>query len=197
MALLITPPGLLSFPNLFVAKPPAKDAKPRFNCILIFNAKAQKAPEFAALKAAELEAARKKHGDKLDNPAFMKKFTWAFHDWEEMQQYSGFDEGTVHLKPWSYQRPGVVWPYAGADGRPAPITVPDDIFPGQLARADVNFFGYTEGGNYGVSCGLNNLQIVKRDMPRLDNRVAASKAFDAIEDESDAAPFGNDDDIPF
>lgn len=194
---IITCPGLLMFPHLWVPQPPIKPTdKPRYNCIIVFSEKAQKTESYAALKAAELEAARKFHGTKLDDKGFMRNFKWAFHDGEEMAKYQGFDPGTTFLKPWSYNRPGVVWGYNGEDGKPAVVQSPTDIWPGMLARIQGNFFGYNTSGNYGVNFGLDNVQITKRDMPRMDGRQNARDAFDAVEGE-EPVDFGGDSDSPF
>src|SRR6516225_8219755 len=45
-------------------------------------------------------------------------------------------------------------------------------------------FAWTKSGKRGVSFGLNHLQIVK-DGTRIDGRISADKAFDAIENEGE------------
>lgn len=190
MAALITPIGVLSFPNLFVARPPVAGADPRFSATLIFNEAAQKTPEFVALKKAIKECAEAEWGSKLKDPNFAKKLRNPIRDANE-KSYEGYDAGCVFISPWTKRRPGIV------DGRLQPIDVPDDVFAGQLARADVSVFAYSQSGNMGVSIGLNNVQITKKDMPRLDGRTAADKAFGAIDDEQGSSSSSDDDEIPF
>lgn len=193
--LLITPSGVLSFPHLYVARPPVRGAEPRFSCTIIFDAAAQATPEYKALKEAAHAVALAEFGSaKLADKNFMKKFRSPFRDASE-KSYEGYDEGSIFISPWTKKRPGVV------DARLQDITVPDDVWAGQLVRGDVNPFAYSEGGNYGVSFGLNNIQVIKRKMPRLDGRRAANKAFGALEiEDEEALPMGaapSDDDIPF
>ena len=143
--LLITPQGILSFPHLYVARPPVRGAEPRFSCTIIFNADAQATPEYKALKDAAHAVAVAEFGEaKLKDKNFMRKFRSPFRDASE-KSYEGYDEGSVFISPWTKKRPGVV------DARLQDITVPDDVWAGQLVRADVNPFAYSQSGNYGVS----------------------------------------------
>lgn len=193
MSELITPVGVLSFPHLFEARPPVRGAEPRFSCTFIFDAAAQATPEYAALKKAAHEVAIAEFGEaKLKDANFMRKFRSPFRDASE-KSYAGYDEGSVFISPWTKKRPDVV------DARLQDITVPDDVWAGQMARGSVKPFAYSEGGNYGVSFGLNNVQITKRKMPRMDGRKAGNKTFGAIEDESvgTVGQSSNDDEIPF
>ena len=48
---LFTPEAILSYPNLFVARPGQDGGEPKFSCTLVFDEKAQKTKEFAAMKA--------------------------------------------------------------------------------------------------------------------------------------------------
>ena len=47
-----TPIALLSYPHLFVARPAAPGADPRFSCALLFDQAAQKDPAFLELRKA-------------------------------------------------------------------------------------------------------------------------------------------------
>ena len=81
--------------------------------------------------------------------------------------YQGYDiEGGIYIAPWSTKRPDVV------DARLQDITVPTDVWAGQLVRVSVNPFAYSNSGNMGVSLGLNNVQICRTDGVRLDGRRA-------------------------
>ena len=46
-------------------------------------------------------------------------------------------------------------------------------------------FFYDKAGNKGVSFGLNHVQIIKADMPRIDGRISVDKAFGPVEDDDD------------
>jgi hypothetical protein len=100
----------------------------------------------------------------------------------------------VFIQPWSKDRPGVV------DARLQEITVPADVWPGQMARATVRAFGYDVSGNKGVSFNLNNIQICRTDGPRLDDRRKAEDEFDVYGDALVGAGAGagmDDDEPPF
>lgn len=190
---LITPIGRLSFPNFFVAKSAVPGAEPRFSGSLIISKDAQNSPEFKALKIAIKECAEAEFGSKLKDPNFLKKLRNPIRPGSE-KSYAGYDEdGCVFISPWTKNRPGLI----GPDTKD--IDVPADVWAGQLARFDVGVFAYNTSGNMGVSLGLNNVQITKRDMPRLDGRAPANKVFGAVAEEADEGPksVSTDDDIPF
>lgn len=182
----ISPTGLLSFPHLFTPRAPVPGAEERYSAVLIFDAEAQKTPEYKAMRAAAGAAARAEFGDKMP-----KNMRSPFRDASE-KEYAGYEPGCTFVQFWTKQKPGIV------DARLQEILAPDDVWPGQLARVSYKAFAYNVSGNAGVSFGLNNIQIIKKDMPRLDGRMAANKEFDAVDgggddNGGDAA----DDDIPF
>lgn len=185
----ITPTGMISFPHLFEKRPRARGGEPVYSVSLIMNEAAQKTPQFKELEKRCLEIAREKFGSKMDDPKFVERLkqsrNWPIKD-ASSKDYEGYQEdGAVFISPWTKRRPGVVGPDPEVD-----IEIDDDVWPGQLARLEVNPFGYDEP-QPGVSIGLNNVQIVKPDMPRIDGRKAASKVFGKVEQTT------NDDDLPF
>lgn len=193
MAGIITPIGVLSFPNLFIAKAAVPGAEPRFSNTLIFNKDAQATPEFKALKAAIKECAEKEFGSKLKDPNFVKKLRNPIRPASE-KSYEGYQEdGAVFISPWTKRRPGIVGPSL------QPIDVADDVWAGQLARCEVSVFAYNTSGNAGISLGLSNVQITKRDMPRMDGRSAPDKVFGKVDsaDDEPSKPASDDDDLPF
>jgi hypothetical protein len=179
MAAITTPFGMLSFPNIFKARPPADGAEPRFSINIVFDEEAQKTAAFAELKKAVDECVKEKWGDKppknLRNP---------LRDAGE-KDYGGYDDGKIFINAWTKTPPGIVGPDC------EDILDANDVWAGQLARATVNPFAYDTSGNKGVAFGLENIQIGKFDMPRMDGRVAANKAFGAAEvSEGNFNPFG-------
>jgi hypothetical protein len=142
---------------------------------ILFDKEAQNSPEYKALKAAVNACVKEKWGDKV--PSGLRS---PFRDAGE-KDYAGYEDGMIYINPWSKQKPGIV------DGRLQDVLAADDVFPGQLVRATVRPFAYDNSGNRGVSFGLQNIQIVKKDMPRLDGKRAASSDFDAL-DEADPNP---------
>lgn len=181
---VVTPVGVLSFPSLFSPKAPAPGAKERYSATLIFDHEAQKDPAFAALKDAANAAAKEKWGTKI--PSNMRS---PFRDAGE-KSYAGYEPGHIFINAWSQSQPGVV------DGRRNEILDAKEVFPGQLARFRVKAFAYEAQGNRGVAFGLEHVQIVKKDSPRLDGKVAANMAFDDMDLTSDEKETA-DSDAPF
>lgn len=185
----ITPVGMLSFCDpLFEKKPRARGGEPVHSTSLIFNKAAQKTDAYKALEARCMELARELFREKMDDPKFVAKLkaskNWPLKNANE-KDYEGYqDEGAIFISPWTKRRPGVVGPDPDVD------MFRDDVWPGQLARAEVNPFPYTDP-QPGIGMGLNNVQIVKTDMPRIDGRKPANKVFGKVEQVE------NDDDLPF
>lgn len=177
MSSLRTPTGMLSFPQLFQAKAAAPGAEPRFSINLIFDRAAQATPEFAALRRQVAQAIDAKWGaGKSQDREWIKrnKIRSPFRSCSD-REYAGYDvEGGVFIAPWSKNKPGVV------DARLQDILVPSDVFSGQLARCTVHAFAYDQQANKGIAFNLNNVQITRADMPRLDGRKEAKEEFDNI-----------------
>ena len=183
---LRTPVGMSSFCHLFTARAPSPGAEPRFSMNILFDAEAQKSPEYAALKKAVNACV----SEKWPNGAPSGLRT-PFRDAGE-KEYSGYEKGIIYINPWSKQKPGIV------DGRLQDILAADDVFPGQLVRATIRPFAYDNSGNKGVSFGLQNVQIVKKDMPRLDGKTKASSDFDALDEAyADGSELETDNTDPF
>lgn len=183
---LITPPGVLSFAHLFKPHAAVQGQEPRFSLVLIFSPESQKTPEYQALRKAVHGAITKEWGaQKAADQAFLSRLRLPFRKAEE-KQYAGYEPGHIFISPWTKSRPGVV------DGRNQDM-MEADVWSGQVARASVRPFAYTQSGNMGVSFALNNVQIMKKDMPRLDGRKKASDEFGLV----DGDPAMADDDVPF
>ena len=188
MPSLRTPIGILSFPRVFTPRPRAQGGEPVYQVNLLFDKASQATPEFAALRRAVSVLIDETWGkDKHQDKAFVSKLRNPFRKCAE-KSYKGYDiEGGVYIAPWTKTRPGVV------NAQRQEITVPDDVWAGQLARATVAPFAYDNSGNKGVSFALNNLQICRTDMPRLDGRTAAEDDFDEFTDVGELV----DEDAPF
>ncbi len=167
-----TPPGLLSFPHLFVPRSPARGVDARYSIALLFDPAAQKRPEFKALKDAVFDVIAEQWGDnKAKDAKFIATLRLPWSD-AGSKDYEGYVAGHLVIQPWSKDKPGLI-DVSGAD-----ILAPADVWAGQIARAFVNPFAYENSGNKGVSLGLQHVQILKADMPRIDGRKSAKDAFD-------------------
>ena len=169
---LITPQAILSYPALFEPKP--NDSGDLFySCALVFPP----GTNLDELRAAADTAGREKFGAKW-NP---KTHKLPFRDDAEDK---GYPSGSVFINMKSKGKPGIVDRYAGTDGKPRPITEPDQLYAGALVRASVRFYGYEAKGNKGVAVALNNLQKLG-DGERLDGRARAEDEFSALQTEAD------------
>lgn len=204
----LTPIGILYFPALFTAKGnrqnPAQEH--RFSTVLLFDELATQTTAYKDMKLAALAAVAAKWGDaKAADVPFLKSLRMPFRPADE-KQYGGFEDGKIFISPWRSGKdgaPGVV------DLRGTVISVPSDVWGGQLARATVRAFAYDNNGNKGVSFILEHVQLVKADMPRRDGQQSASEAFGSAGgiDAAQAAALGigvtpttshdDSDDLPF
>jgi Protein of unknown function (DUF2815) len=180
MAALLTPYATLSFPTLFTPKPRAEGGEPVYSCALLFDGAAQKSKEYKAMQDACVAAFKEKFPG-----ASMNGATFPFRDaGEKADKYQGYEPGVMYINPWTKNKPGIV------DARLQDVLMPDEVYAGQLVRAQIAPFAWINSGKKGVSFGLNHIQIVA-NRERIDGRVAANKAFSAIEDmeETEDAPF--------
>jgi hypothetical protein len=155
---------------------------PRFSMILVFSPDQQKSPAYAQLKQGVADAIDAKFGaGKCRDVNWLKqvKFASPFRDAGEKGQYQGFNQGHIFIAPWTKSKPGIV------DANRQEIFAPADVWAGQLARANVSFYAYQVSGNTGCSLMLDNVQIVKQDMPRMDGRVSADRAFAVVNEATD------------
>lgn len=184
MATVMTPIGTLNFPTFFEAK--ANQANPsqgkRFSGMLLFDKQATETTAYKELRAAIMEAIEYKFGaSKAQDAAFVRSLRMPLRPATE-KTYAGFDQGEIFMSAWSKEEdgaPGVV------DLQGDRIVVPGDVFSGQLGRMTVRPFAYDSNGNKGVAFGLEHIQIVKADMPRLDGKQKAEDAFKAGENGTD------------
>src|SRR5262245_16470519 len=180
MTTFITPYATLSFPNLFAPKPKFQGNEPVYSCALLFDAAAQQSKEWKAIQQGCIDAATKKWGPNVN----LKNVEMPFKDaGEKAEKYQGYEEGIIVINPWSKNKPGIV------DARLQDVLLPEQVYAGQIVRAQVNPFAWDPSGRRGVSLGLNHIQIVKHDAPRIDGRVPANRAFDVVEDAEEESPF--------
>jgi ssDNA-binding protein len=174
MTSLNTPYATLSFVNAFSPRPKAEGTPPVFSCSLIFDPQQQKDVAFKALKDAVLEAAQREWGTNFNQKTLVSPFRDAGE-----KSYAGYLPGHVYISPWSKNKPGIV------DKNRQEIELPEQVWSGQLVRANVTPFAWSHTGRRGVSFGWNGLQIIRSEgRERLDGRPKASDAFnDGIVDE--------------
>lgn len=172
---VMTPDGILSFPALFEARAAQEGAEPRFSINIIFDEVAQRSQKFK-----DLQAAIEKEAMEFFQGKPPKGWRNPIRDAGE-KDYAGYEDGSVYVQAWSKTKPGLVGPNLEE------IDVPSDVFAGQKVRATVRPFGYNKQGNKGVGLSLQNVMIVKYDMPRLDGRTSAKQDFNGLAEETEDA----------
>lgn len=193
MSTIITPPGIACFtqrlftPGHIGKAQPGKDEE--YSIVILFPEPALETPEWEAVRAGINSAAFDKFGaTKMGDDAFVAKLKKKLpvKDAEEKQGiWKGFESGrkwmTLKRKK-SWDRPQVV------DASGHEIVDETQIFPGAVIRAGVRFYAYDNEFGTGVSVTLDMVQLLKggKDVPRLDNRVDAKKAFGSTAVPTDA-----------
>lgn len=168
MTTVNTPYATLSFANIFTPRPRVEGGQPVYSCSLIFDPAQQKSPKYKEMVDAVIEAARKEWGANVN----MKQIQMPFRDAGE-KTYDGYHPGHIFISPWSKNKPGVV------DVNRQDILLKEEVWSGQLVRANVTPFAWSHTGRKGVSFGLNHLQIIQSEgRDRLDGRPSATSAFD-------------------
>ena len=175
---LITPEARLSYPALFEAQADAeRGAQVRLLAGIPGGHRPFGARERGA-RGARGALGRQGQGDAAEEAAEVAV------PGRRRARCPGYGPGTTFINVSSKQQPGVVDRYAGADGKPRPITDPSELYPGCFVRASLRPFTYDTNGSKGVSFALNNLQKL-RDGERIDGRLRAEDEFEAIEPAAD------------
>lgn len=171
---MITPYATLSFPVLFSPRPRSEGGDPAYSCSLLFSPEAQKTAGYKAMVKAVEDLITEKFA-KVNRASLSLPFRDAG---EKEGRYEAYKAGWTFISPWTKSgRPGVI------DRECQEVLTPDDVWAGLLVHASVRPFAWANSGKRGVSFGLNHIQIVRSDVPRIDGRISASRAFSKIEDE--------------
>jgi len=185
---------MMYFPALFSPKANKNNpaAAPQYAAVLLLDSAAVQTQAYQAMRQAVASAISEKFGAaKAADPAFVRKLALPFRDASEKageSGYPGFEDGDTFFRAWrkeDFDAPGVI------DLHGEDIVVPGDVWSGQLARFTVRAFAWENTGKRGVSFGLDHVQIVKKDMPKLGS-ASASAAFKGAEaaDGQDLSGYG-------
>jgi hypothetical protein len=163
-----TPYAILSFPHVFEKKARAEGGDPVYTASFIFSPAMQKTPAYKAMQDAVIAAAKEKFG----NDVKLNTLVNPFKDAGEKEHLQGYVAGDMYINTWSNNKPGIV------DTHRNEILLPEQVWAGQLVRANISPFAWVNTGRKGVSFGLNHIQLIKSDGPRLDGRASATTVFD-------------------
>jgi hypothetical protein len=164
----------LSYPQLFVAKPPEEGKEPVFSASFLLDKKAHKALIAQIEKATERVA--------LD--AFKKKVKLnrvPLRDGNEKSEKEGYGDEVMFVGARNAKRPVVVdrdlTPLAADDTKP---------YAGCYVNATIRLFAYDhKTGGKGVSASLRAVQFVKDGESFGAGPVDAEQEFEKVEDDVD------------
>ncbi len=183
MAVMLTPPGVLSYPKLFVPVLPRKPKPgdvPAYETSILFTAEQIATPEYKALVAEAERIGREKFGDKFDALIKDGKLKWPF---KKDIESSGYPAHIVrYVSARAKKSPVHPAPQIVARDGKTLITNPMLVYPGVRARISVSVYAY-DGESKGVTFGLRNVQILG-DGERLDSSVTPGAEFGGLEPEA-------------
>lgn len=187
---IVTPVGTVMFPNFFTPRPRQQGGTELvYNCMLVFDPKAQQTEAYKALKKAIAAEAKEFFKGQVPGNARNPLINAGANGYD--RKYEGVGPDDVFIRPWSKFQPQVI------DAKKNPILIEGDVWAGQLFRVSVTPMGYNNSGNAGVLLMLNNAQQAKYDMPRLDGRKSAESTFDELEDAGAKSSVDADDESDF
>jgi hypothetical protein len=182
-----TPKGTVAFPVLANPKAPKGSNNPenlQYSVVLLFTEEATKTPEFTALKKAVVDTCVEALG--RDKAALLIKDNKIKLGIRYDVESSGFPpEYKCFVRMKSKNKPGMVDRFADPKtGKPIPITDPSDLYAGSEARALVSLKYWDVDGGKAVTWYLNHIQKTGEG-DRIDGRVAAEDAFEALEESNE------------
>jgi len=179
MAKLLTPHFVASFPQLFNATS-YMESEPKYSVTAIFHPK--------NFNKAEKELWKKmlKEIDQICIATFKKKasmlpknYKLGLRDGAEKPELNGFTEDCIFTNLTTKFKPGII------DLHDAPVEEEEErVYAGCIMRATVTPYAYNNVGK-GYALGLNNIQLLKWDTPRLDGRTSPSEDFGSEDSEYD------------
>ena len=189
----VTVTGIGSFMNLW--EPKAFGANdPKYSMVILFKKTDKR--QVAAVKKA-IDAATEAAIDKVWKGKRPAKINDPVHDGDELddngQRIKGAEyEGMYYINCSNRDKPGVV------DQNVQPVLERDRIYSGCIVNCFINFYGYGQNGNNGISASLENVQLVS-DGKRLSGKQPASAVFASVTDDDLAAIddyLANEEDLP-
>lgn len=171
----------LSYAHLFTPVLPA-NAQPgqqaKYSVCLLIDKKDAATLKLVrdAIQNALNDGASKKFGGKVP-----KKWHDPLRDGDEEKDLDRNPEyaGCYFINANSLRKPGLI------DRRGQEIIDPDELKSGDYAKVDINFFAYTNTGNSGVGCSINNVLKTRDGEPLGGTNLNPLAAFDGELEEGD------------
>ena len=176
---VILPPALGTYAFIWKPRPPMSGEGPdKYSITLLWPKKDVKL--LKPLQDAILAAAIAKFGPKAGEAMKSGKLHNPLRDGDTdaPDSMDKVAKGHFFLRAASERQPQVV------DRAVQPIIDPAEAFSGCTFRASVAIFAFDKAGKKGVSCGLNNLQVVSKGK-RIDGQRDASEDFEALPEDGE------------
>lgn len=166
----LSPPFRLSFAHLLVAQTDETTGRISYNLNMLYPPDTDMAPFKKALTAAMV----KKFGpDRSKWPNIKRKPSDVIRDagaynqdrvLNKKQPLEGYEPNWKFVRASAIEKnkPHIVGPVRGADGKFPVITDERDLYPGRWARATLEAYYYPKQGG-GVTFSVGNVQLLKHD----------------------------------
>lgn len=155
-----------SYVNIFQPKIPENGGDPKYSVTLLIPK-----TDTATLNTifAEIERAKQEGAQKVFNGNIPPVCRTPIHDGDGYRPSGeAFGEecrGCMVMTASAKNQPVIV------DLNMQNIITPGDIYSGCYIRASISFFAYSSNGNKGIGCGLNAVQKIMGNDPRLAGKV--------------------------
>jgi hypothetical protein len=180
---LKTPVGTVAFPVLTTPRAPKNSNNPdnlQYSLVLLFTEADMQTPEFVTLKKAVADTCVEALG--REKAALLIKDNKIKLGFRYDVESSGFPpEYKCFIRMKTKNKPGMVDRFADPKtGKPIPLADPSDLYSGSKARCLVSLKYWDVDGGKAVTWYVNHIQKTG-DGERIDGRVAAEDAFEALE----------------
>jgi len=170
---IITPQGRMSYAFQAFKGQENDKGDLRYTLSMLFPPDA----DLKALKLKMLAIAKEKTGDDAKAKAEVKK---RFLDPVEKGNDAELFDGWTLLRVSSPSKPGFIF----ANGKECPSDDYDqEVYSGRWARISVAPYWFDVGKNKGVTCGLQNVQLLSHDEPIGGAKPRAGDQFEAVAEE--------------
>ena len=139
MTAINTPYATLSFANIFTPRPRAEGGSSRL--LLLADLRSRRSRRAPPTRRFRTPASRRRARSSATT-SISRQLNMPFRDAGE-KSYDGYHAGHTFISPWSKNKPGVV------DTNRQDILVPEEVWSGQLVRANVVPFAWTHTGAQG------------------------------------------------
>jgi hypothetical protein len=177
----LTPPGRVSFPELYQPKAAAPNATPKFSLLLMFKLDDMSEDEknlLNAMKKAANDACVAEFGINIGKEYRGEPIASPFKKSEKKPEY--MPPGYIYVRLSGKKKPGVLDQAKQA----IPEHAENGIYGGCWAHVSYGVYTYDINGNRGVAFGLNSIQKLRDDEPFGSN---PDDEFDVIEQPSSEA----------